>query len=692
MTQRSATHADTYNSSTIRLRRDGHCLGQAIRMGVLASALLLACNHERVDLGGLGAGGSTVVPETPKAVSSRVPELPDDMFLRATQAFPTVSRSPRKKPSFADLSTLSELVPPISGGTLAVVPDGSKAVAADSERDLVYLIDLAASSTQKVVLPPGSEPGRVVLDDQGQAHVALRSAGQLARIALESGSVELSEPVCQYPRGLAFSASTSSVHVACADGQLVQLSAATHEVLQRTHSGTSDLRDVVIDGRGQLVVSRFRDASIWTPGRAPSEIVLPKLPWPSLDVEKASTEPADWLTTQATFAFRTALAGDGSLWMLHQRAQLDPLVDDDFRGTKTQCGPAVQPALTQLDPDTGAISSSLQLQGVSAPAVDLALSPSGTWIAIATPAAFAAGQPSVQLYRVSTLRDQALIEKQVNAEFPHSAVLMCITPSSEAQPLETQAVAVAFDDNDTLYVQGRYPAYLHVFSPNLVGGFATGTAAGTETIVSMNDEPRRDLGHEWFHAELDDSRVSCAACHAEGLDDAHIWKSSKGARRTPSLRGGLTQTAPFAWDGEHVSLDSIVMRFAGANTPPAAVSGMAQWLDKLRPMQLQPVTEADKLAAASGKALFESAQLACLECHIGPQHTNNQTVDVGTGGVFQVPSLSGLSMRAPYMHDGCAKDLRALFATPTCAPGVHAKLASLTEQQSADVQAYLRSL
>lgn len=688
MTQRSATHADTYNSSTIRLRRD-HCLGQAIRMGVLASALLLACNHERVDLGGLGAGGSTVLPEAREDGTESVPELPGEMFLRVTGPLARTARPPaRTKPSFANLGTLPELVAPISGGTLAVVPNGSVAVAADSERDLVYLVDIATRRTEKVVLPPGSEPGRVVLDDQGHAHVVLRNAGQLARIELGSAHLELSEPVCQYPRGLAFSTSTHSVFVACADGQLVQLNAATYEVLQRTHSGSSDLRDVLIDERGGLVVSRFRDASLWMPGRDPSQVVLPELPWPSLDVGKASTEPADWLTTQATFAFRTVTAGDGSLWMLHERAQLDPLDNDDFRGTKTQCGPAVQPALTQLDPETGAITRSLQLQGASAPAIDLAVSPSGTWVATAAPAAFAAGRSSMQLYRVSTLYDQALIEKQVNAEFPHSAVLMCVTPSSEGVALDTQAVAVAFDAYDLLYVQGRYPAFLHIIKPVAFGSVAD----GSETIISMNDDPRRDLGHEWFHAELDDSGVSCAACHAEGLDDAHTWTSSKGARRTPSLRGGLAQTAPFAWDGAHISLDSIVMHFAGANAPPEAVSGMAQWLDKLGPMPLQPATEADKLAAASGKALFELAELACLECHAGPQHTNNQTVDVGTGGAFQVPSLSGLSLRAPYMHAGCAKDLDALFTTPTCAPGVHAKLSTLTAQQSADLQTYLRSL
>jgi cytochrome c peroxidase len=46
------------------------------------------------------------------------------------------------------------------------------------------------------------------------------------------------------------------------------------------------------------------------------------------------------------------------------------------------------------------------------------------------------------------------------------------------------------------------------------------------------------------------------------------------------------------------------------------------------------------------------------------------TVDVGTGSALQVPSLHGLALRAPYMHDGCAETLldrsaRAAAAIPT---------------------------
>jgi hypothetical protein len=661
---------------------------------VLASVLLLACNHERVDLGGPGAGGSTVLPVAARGGSPTVPELPSSTFLRtrAPAATPIIEPVNDRPPSIANLTTLPKSVPPISGATLAVAADGSIAVAADPDRDLAYVVDLITDNVQVVTLPPGSEPGRVVLDDQGHAHVALRQTGQIAQIVQKTAALALSEPVCQYPRGLAYNAVTRRVHVACADGQLVQLNAETREVLAR-EPAQLDLRDVVVMENGKSIATRFRSASLLKLDR--SESVLPDLPWPAMDVDQPATEPASWVSMRATFAFRTVSASDGSLWVLHERAQVEALIGDDFQGMRSQCGPAVQPALTQLDPQTGAVLSSLQLQGVSAPAVDLAISPSGTWIALATPSAYAAGRASVKLHRLDTLMDQARIENQVNAEFPHSALLMCITPSFVGATVDSQAVAVAFDGKDILYVQSRFPAQLSVIQVGSNGGTFGSAAVADERILILNDAPERDLGHEWFHAELDYSRVSCAACHAEGLDDGHVWQSSKGPRRTPSLRGGLSQTSPFAWDGEHISLDSVIQRFVGGNqaahTPPAAINGMGHWLDKLGALTLQPSSEPDIAAAASGKALFESAELGCATCHSGPHLTNNQTVDVGTGGVFQVPSLLGLALRAPFMHDGCAKDLRAFF-TPGCARQGHAQLATLSDAQAASLQAYLRSL
>jgi cytochrome c peroxidase len=67
------------------------------------------------------------------------------------------------------------------------------------------------------------------------------------------------------------------------------------------------------------------------------------------------------------------------------------------------------------------------------------------------------------------------------------------------------------------------------------------------------------------------------------------------------------------------------------------------------------VSGGDPAAIARGKQLFESSSVGCATCHRGAALTNNLTVDVGTGGHFQVPSLLGLALRSPFMHDGCAK-------------------------------------
>ena len=57
----------------------------------------------------------------------------------------------------------------------------------------------------------------------------------------------------------------------------------------------------------------------------------------------------------------------------------------------------------------------------------------------------------------------------------------------------------------------------------------------------------------------------------------------------------------------------------------------------------------------------------------------------------QVPSLLGLAVRAPYMHDGCAETLRDRF--DACGGGeAHGHTAHLSEQQLSDLIAFLASI
>ncbi|HVY46977.1 MAG TPA: hypothetical protein VHB21_13915, partial [Minicystis sp.] len=51
---------------------------------------------------------------------------------------------PAPHPTFGATVTASDAPPPISGGTLIVLADGNTAVAADPDRDVVYVVDVGA--------------------------------------------------------------------------------------------------------------------------------------------------------------------------------------------------------------------------------------------------------------------------------------------------------------------------------------------------------------------------------------------------------------------------------------------------------------------------------------------------------------------------------------------------------------------
>jgi mono/diheme cytochrome c family protein len=241
---------------------------------------------------------------------------------------------------------------------------------------------------------------------------------------------------------------------------------------------------------------------------------------------------------------------------------------------------------------------------------------------------------------------------------------------------------VAFDGQGRVVVQTREPARIEILS----------NRGGT---ILLSGTSRVDTGHSIFHTATAFG-LACAACHPEGGEDGRTWRfQGIGPRRTQSLRGGILATAPFHWDGTLKSLGDLMgevftKRMAGPSLTPDQVGVMGRWLDRLP--ELPASAPADPAAVARGKVLFESPQVGCTACHNGPALTNNTTVSVGTGQPMQVPSLRGLGMRAPYMHDGCAKTLLDRF-TPSCGGGdQHGVTSKLSKPQLQDLAAYLDTL
>src|SRR5436190_2423753 len=277
-------------------------------------------------------------------------------------------------PQFGTTVNAPVAPPAISGGTLKILADGQTAVAADPDRDRVYVVDLSTRTVRATVeLNAGDEPGRVVADKRNIAHVALRHGGALVSIDTATGAVVQRRAVCAAPRGVAYDAGSDLVHVACADGQLVSLPAAGGAAV-RTVTLPHDLRDVVVDG-SRLRVSRFLSAQLLTveaDGSVSDTAVLPGF--------RATAARGGQLYT-AGVAWRTMEMPDGSgVMMLHQRGVTDEVqpVVGGYGGPDT-CSGIVHPAVTMVSPD-GKTHSGPAMAGMVL-AVDMAISPDAKRIA-----------------------------------------------------------------------------------------------------------------------------------------------------------------------------------------------------------------------------------------------------------------------------------------------------------------------
>jgi len=235
-------------------------------------------------------------------------------------------------------------------------------VVADPDRDQVVLVDLDLFKVSATIaLEKGDEPGRVVEDGDGRVHIALRRAGAVVTLDT-SGAVLRRQPVCPYPRGLAYDAATDVIHVACAGGELVTLPASGGDPV-RTLKLDRDLRDVVIDG-DRLLVSRFRTAELLvveSDGRISRRMKPPGLSLPDG-------------TFAAAVAWRTIPAPGGGALMVHQQEKESEIMISPG-GYGGRCGGIVRSAVSVMRADgTVWVSDSIQ---VTLP-VDIAAMPDGS--------------------------------------------------------------------------------------------------------------------------------------------------------------------------------------------------------------------------------------------------------------------------------------------------------------------------
>lgn len=556
-------------------------------------------------------------------------------------------------PALSPVVTAATPPPPISGGTLAVMHDG-RIVAADPDRDAVFVVTPETNEVRAVRLERGEEPGRVVEDLRGRVHVALRRAGKVATIDPGSGAVLARRDACPAPRGIAIG-DGGAVLVVCEGGEIVELpadpSVATEKVVRARLD--KDLRDVVV-APSRIYVSRLRSAEVieLTKDFTVVSRLAPRVPGRrTMQAMRMIAPPPDDLL--------------GEPIMVHEVARDPSLASQVYYGDAS--GLTTLPGCTPNGPIVVTAVSRPGLDVRTARAPDMAAYPVDVATDGATIAIVAAGNGHTkELPQVYTMANRA----------PGSgaATIPCF-PNARGYEVAGQAVAVAFRGAGAMVVQSREPATIELLPEHVV--------------VTLSDESREDTGHAIFHSNSGIG-MACASCHPEGGDDGQVWHlDPTGPVRTTSLRGTLRETAPFHWRGDVPSFGALservmTTRMQGPLLVGAQVAALESWLYAVP----GPRTDAPSLAAARGKLVFERSDVGCSGCHAGPRFTSPGSHTLRNDGPIQVPSLVGVSVRAPYFHDGCAGALDRL----DCGGEVHRLSRRIDANEIADLAAYLGTL
>jgi hypothetical protein len=569
--------------------------------------------------------------------------------------------------------------------------DGTTAVAADPDRDAVYVVDLPSLSVlSTIALKAGDEPGRLVEDSGGLIHVALRGGGAVATIDPVNGVLLSRTSACPAPRGIAWDGASHSAIVGCATGELVTLPSGGGAATRSVHV-QRDLRDVIIQN-GAVSVTSFRSAQVLRLAAdgsvtrsdalpSPAPLSTPHVVWRAVaapsgailavhqaeSIQSIATQVPGGYGGNGGVAGGLFDAGAGTLSALPPLGPFGPGAEAGvlFEGDSavTPVAPsgsssAVMSVLTSID-STGTVLINRPINGVLP--VDVAVSLDGSMVAGVTPgSAFTAG-----------LSDLFVISDHGQGQETDLSV------GDNEQP-----IAVAFDASGRVIVQSREPATLSVVP----------LSGGNISSLQLSATSRDDTGHDVFHTQAG-AQIACASCHPEGGDDGHVWLLDNDKRRTPSLRGTIAGTAPYHWPGDQPNLEVLVnnvytVRMSGVLLPPDQMGALTGWVQTIPPPPAPTWTE--EKAASLGRALFQRADVACASCHSGPKFTNNATVDVGTGGAFQVPPLVGVGWRTPLLHDGCAATIGARFGE--CSTPKHGNISSLSANDLANLTEYLETL
>jgi len=190
---------------------------------------------------------------------------------------------------------------------------------------------------------------------------------------------------------------------------------------------------------------------------------------------------------------------------------------------------------------------------------------------------------------------------------------------------------------------------------------------------------------------------SCVSCHPDARADGLNWDLLNDGIGNPKNTKSLLlshQTPPVMSRGVRDRAETAVragMKYIQFTVRPEED---AEAIDAfLKSMEPAPApAELDEEATKRGEAVFNFA--GCVNCHPAPLYTDMQKYNLGMGlygdegEAFDTPTLVEVWRTAPYLHDGRAASIRDVLTVHNLNDR-HGKTSELTEQELADLEAYV---
>jgi DNA-binding beta-propeller fold protein YncE len=239
-------------------------------------------------------------------------------------------------------------------------------------------------------------------------------------------------------------------------------------------------------------------------------------------------------------------------------------------------------------------------------------------------------------------------------------------------------------------------------------GLVNAAAGQISRFIDVGPQPEETWarqGERLFHDASSTLQgwLSCATCHVDGKSDGLNWdlmnngvgdpKNTKPLAYAPNTPPAMVHGV-FAKVGEAITGE---FKFTKSVMPePSQELALGAYFNALA-AEPDPFRQEGKRSAAAqrGQTVFEKT--GCGECHSGRYYTDLKMHDVGTknskdpSAEFDTPTLAGLWLSAPYLHDGSAPTLRDVLTTKN-AGDRHNKASGLPREELDDLVQYLLEL